>query len=85
MPQTANTGQAGEESVVNKFGPVVNKVVNKRPPKSRQSLSMRVNGCQCDHTERRRVRSMDKGESEEKNGRDGEIRTLDLLTPSQAR
>jgi hypothetical protein len=26
---------------------------------------------------------MDKGESEEKNGRDGEIRTLDLLTPSE--
>ena len=36
-------------------------------------------------TERGRVRSVDKGESEEKNGRDGEIRTLDLLTPSQAR
>ena len=43
---------------------------------------MRVNGCQCDHTERRCVRSMDKGESEESNGRDGEIRTRDLLTPS---
>ena len=35
------------------------------------------------HTERRRVRSMDKGESEESNGRDGEIRTRDLLTPSE--
>ena len=36
-------------------------------------------------TKRGRVRSMDKGESEESNGRDGEIRTRDLLTPSQAR
>jgi len=35
------------------------------------------------HTERRCVRSMDKGESEERSGRDGEIRTRDLLTPSQ--
>ena len=26
---------------------------------------------------------MDKGESEESNGRDGEIRTRDLLTPSR--
>ena len=48
-----------------------------------QAVSMRVNDCRCDLAKRGRVRSMDKGGSEESNGRDGEIRTLDLLTPSR--
>ncbi len=48
-----------------------------------QAVSMRVNDCRCDLAKRGRVRSMDKGESEESNGRDGEIRTRDLLTPSE--
>ncbi len=70
---------------VNKIGRRVNIGVNKPPPKRRQSLSKRVNDCRCDLINRGSYHSMELGLNEEKNGRDGEIRTLDLLTPSQAR
>ena len=79
VTEPVSTGEEFTEAVRHLIG------AHKQPPKSRLNLSNRVNGCRCSIAHQYRVYSMKTGENEEKAGRDGEIRTRDLLTPSQAR